>query len=102
METLIQDSEQVAYSARQWAKRLGKKDTTVLAWIKRGLRATNVAPPGARRKSWLIQESDMQHFLAGRTPEAAPPKPRSRRRSGPAWDQAKRYFDLPNTTPAHS
>jgi len=95
--------EQIGYSARQWALRLGKKDTTITAWIKRGLRATNVAPPGSKRNSWLILEKDMDEFLKNRSPDPQPtPTCRRRPRSGKAWADADRYFNLSRTNPARN
>jgi hypothetical protein len=87
------DKTQIGYSARQWAMRLGKKDTTITGWIKRGLRAADVSPPGAKRKTWLILERDMYEFLKNRSPDPQPVPTRRRGRRGKAWQLAKRYFD---------
>lgn len=73
---------QIGYSARQWARRLGKKDTTILKWIKRGLPATNVAPPGSKRASWLILETDIMAWLRQGMPSRELRQPSKRRPRG--------------------
>lgn len=73
---------QIGYSARQWARRLGKKDTTILKWIRRGLPATNVAPPGSKRASWLILETDILAWLRQGMPNRQPRRTVVRRERG--------------------
>lgn len=71
-------------------RRLGQKADTVRDVIRSGeLSAVDLARPGSKRPRYRVTEAALAEFLAGRTVQPPPVKPRRRRRRDPAITQ---YF----------
>ena len=70
----------------QLAARYGVSTDKVLSWIRSGeLRAFNSATTRSGRPRWLIDESDIADFEAGRAAHPKP-QPRTRRKARQAGD----------------